>query len=103
MITFKKIRFKNLFSFGDEFVEFNFSEKIVLVHGENGSGKSAAILDSLSFGLFNKPFRKITKPELINKINKQNLIVEIWFEKPLYDGNDEFHIVRCLNPQKFEI
>lgn len=62
MLTFSKIRFKNLLSFGNLWTTIDFEEKSsVLIQGSNGSGKSAAILDSLSFALYGRAFRKINK------------------------------------------
>ena len=61
MITFKKIRWKNFLSTGNQFTEVDFQEKNTnLIIGTNGAGKST-ILDALTFSLFNKPFRKINK------------------------------------------
>jgi DNA repair exonuclease SbcCD ATPase subunit len=46
--------------------------------GKNGAGKST-ILDALTFGLFSKPFRNIRKPQLVNSVTRQNMLVEIEF------------------------
>ena len=74
MILFKKIRWRNFLSTGNQFTEVDFTEsKTSLIIGSNGSGKST-ILDALTFALFNKPFRKITKGQLINTINELSLI-----------------------------
>ena len=71
MILFKKIRWRNFLSTGNQFTEVDFTEsKTSLIIGSNGSGKST-ILDALTFALFNKPFRKITKGQLINTINEK--------------------------------
>jgi DNA repair exonuclease SbcCD ATPase subunit len=100
MLELKKIRFKNLLSFGNDFTTIDFENKSsVLIQGSNGSGKSAAILDSLSYCLFNRPFRKINRPNLINYRNKRELVVEVWFDT----AGKEYHIIRGLNPQVFEI
>ena len=77
MILFKKIRWRNFLSTGNQFTEVDFTEsKTSLIIGSNGSGKST-ILDALTFALFNKPFRKITKGQLVNTINEKECIVEI--------------------------
>ena len=79
MILFKKIRWRNFLSTGNHFTEVDFTEsKTSLIIGSNGSGKST-ILDALTFALFNKPFRKITKGQLINTINEKECIVEMNF------------------------
>jgi DNA repair exonuclease SbcCD ATPase subunit len=100
MIKFKKVRFKNFGSFGNNFTELNLDKNpTTLICGNNGSGKSFAFLDSITFALFGKPFRKINIPQLANSINKKQCIVEIEFSK----GNDEYLIRRGLNPKLFEI
>lgn len=100
MLNVEKIRFKNLLSFGNNFTEIDFSNSdSVLIKGQNGSGKSSAILDSLCFGFFGKPFRRINKPTLVNYKNKKNLIVEVWFSV----NGKSYRILRGLSPALFEI
>jgi len=100
MITFQKIRFKNLLSFGNNYTTFMFDDnKSVLIRGKNGSGKSAYLLDSLCFVLYGKAFRKINKNELINYKNNSNLIAEIWFKT----NENQYYIKRGLKPAIFEI
>ena len=100
MIEFLKVRFKNFGSFGNNFSEIDLnSRKTTLVTGTNGHGKSFALLDSLCFGLFGKPFRPINIPQLINTINGKNCLVEIEFKK----SNSLYHIKRGLAPKIFEI
>ena len=89
----------NLLSTGNKFTEvFLNKSPTTLIIGENGSGKST-ILDALCFGLFNKPFRNITKPQLLNSINGKNALVEIEFSI----GKKDYKIVRGIKPNKFEI
>ena len=100
MIIFKKIRFKNFGSFGNIFTEIHLdSRKNTLVSGTNGNGKSFAFLDSITFALFGKPFRKINIPQLVNSINKKDCIVELTFEI----GSDKYFVRRGLSPKIFEI
>ena len=69
MILFKTIKWKNFLSTGNQFTEVNFQDANTnLIVGTNGSGKST-ILDALTFALYNKPFRKINKVQLVNSIN----------------------------------
>lgn len=68
------------------------------VCGANGEGKSS-LIDILSFGLYGQPYRKIRIPELINRTNKKNCVVEIFFRR----DNDRYVIKRGLKPNVFEI
>jgi DNA repair exonuclease SbcCD ATPase subunit len=100
MILFKKIKFKNFGSFGNNWTEIDLEKNhTTLVCGTNGSGKSFALLDSITFALFGKPFRKINLTQLNNSINKKNCTVEIDFNI----DKDEYKIIRGLSPKIFEI
>ena len=99
MINFNTIRWKNMLSTGNQFTEIKLDRSpSTLIVGENGGGKST-MLDALCFALFNKPFRNINKPQLINSINKKNLLVEIEFQT----GRKSYKIVRGIKPNVFEI
>ena len=99
MILFKKIRWKNFLSTGNQYTEVDFTEnKTNLIIGTNGAGKST-VLDALTFSLFGKPFRKINKPQLINSINEKDCKVEVEFSI----GNTEWKVVRGIKPAIFEI
>jgi len=99
MILFKKIRFKNFLSTGNQFTEIDFTEhKTNLIIGTNGAGKST-VLDALTFSLFGKPFRKINKPQLINSVNEKDCKVEVEFSV----GSTEWKLIRGIKPAIFEI
>ena len=99
MIVFQKLRFKNFLSTGNNFTEIDFeSSPTTLIVGHNGSGKST-MLDALSFALFGKSHRKISKPQLVNSINNKGLLVEVEF----CIGSNNYKIVRGIKPNKFEI
>jgi|TARA_B100000073_G_scaffold46481_1_gene34426 DNA repair exonuclease SbcCD ATPase subunit len=99
MIEFKSIKWKNFLSTGNNFTEVNLNNhNKTLIVGENGAGKST-ILDALCFGLFNKPFRKINKPQLVNSINLADCRVEINFTI----GSIDWKINRGMKPTVFEI
>lgn len=99
MIYFKTIRYKNLLSTGNSFTEIALNKNnTTLIVGENGAGKST-ILDALSFALYNKPFRKVNKPQLLNSINKKDLIVELEFDI----GSSMYKIIRGFRPTIFEV
>ena len=99
MILFKKISYRNFLSSGNQPTQINLSEnQTTLIVGSNGSGKST-LLDALCFVLFNKAFRKITKPQLINSTNSKDCLVEIEFSI----GTKEYKVVRGIKPNIFEI
>ena len=100
MIIFKKIKFKNFGSFGNNMTEIVLDKNnSTLICGNNGSGKSFAFLDSITFALFGKPFRKINIPQLVNTVNEKGCLVEIEFER----GSDTYIVRRGLGPRLFEI
>jgi len=99
MITFKKIRWKNFLSTGDQFSEIDFLMNATnLIVGTNGTGKSTA-LDALTFGLFNKPFRKINKGQLVNSTNEKGCLVEVEFNL----NGREYLVRRGIKPNVFDI
>ena len=99
MIHFKRIRWRNFLSTGNQFTEVQLDNTpTTLVIGENGAGKST-ILDAICFGLFSKAFRNINKPQLVNSINQKNCTVEIEFRI----GKKEYKLIRGMKPGIFEI
>ena len=99
MIIFEKIRWKNFLSTGNSFTEVNITDaQSHLVVGPNGAGKST-MLDALCFVLFNKPFRKISKSQLVNSINERETVVEIDFRI----GSTDYLVIRGIKPNVFEI
>jgi len=99
MILFEKICWKNFLSTGNQYTEVNFTENnTTLIVGANGTGKST-VLDALTFSLFNKPFRKISKPQLANSVNEKDCKVEVEFSI----GPTEWKVVRGIRPNLFEI
>jgi len=99
LIIFKKVRWKNFLSTGNYFLEVELDRNpSTLIVGENGSGKST-VLDALCFVLFNKPFRPISKSQLINSINLSGTVVELEF----HIQKNKFKIIRGIKPNIFEI
>ena len=99
MIHFKKIRYKNFLSTGQQFIEIQLDRSAkTLVVGENGAGKST-MLDALCFGLFQRAFRSIKKEQMVNSINEKDCVVEVEF----LIGQNEYKIVRGIKPNIFEI
>ena len=99
MISFQTIKWKNFLSTGNQFTEINFQKSdTTLIIGTNGAGKST-VLDALCYVLFNKPFRKIYKSQLINTINEKDCMVEVEFSI----GSRQYLVRRGMKPSVFEI
>lgn len=98
-VVFKKLTIQNLLSFGNNETVIDFREGLNLITGHNGAGKSSALLDAISFALYDKPYRKINKSDLINRKNKKNLKVECEFEV----NGTEYKIVRGLKNKDVDL
>lgn len=99
MITFTSLRWKNFLSTGNNWSSVDFLKyKTTLVVGHNGAGKST-LLDALSFALFGKAHRNISKAQLVNSINKKGTLVEVTFNV----HGSTFKVVRGIKPNIFEI
>lgn len=99
MVVFEKIKFKNINSVGNYFVEIPLNKyKNIVFVGENGTGKTT-VLQAITFSLYGKPFTDIKIGSLINSVNKKNLEVEIEFSK----GSTSYRVKRGLKPDVFEI
>jgi len=99
MIVFKKVRYKNFLSTGQQFIEIQLDRSSkTLVVGENGAGKST-MLDALCFGLFQRAFRNIKKDQMVNSINEKDCVVEVEF----VIGKNEYKVIRGIKPNIFEI
>jgi DNA repair exonuclease SbcCD ATPase subunit len=99
MLLFNKIRYKNFLSSGNQFTEIDFEKSNTnLIIGTNGAGKST-MLDALTFVLFNKSFRGITKPQLVNSVNEKDCLVEIEFSI----NSKKYLVRRGIKPNIFDI
>ena len=99
MIVFEKVRWKNFLSTGNVFSEIDLQRsRTNLIVGHNGSGKST-ILDALTFSLFGKPFRKISKSMLVNSVNEKDTMVEIEFSI----GKNSYQVIRGIKPNRFMV
>jgi len=99
MIYFKKLRWKNFLSTGNQFIEVDLAKSpSTLIIGSNGSGKST-LLDALCFSLFNRPFRTIKKEQLVNTINNADCEIQVEFET----NGKQYKVIRGIKPNIFEI
>jgi len=99
MLTFHYVKWRNFLSAGNQWTEISLdTHKNTLIMGHNGSGKST-FLDALTFVLFGKPFRKVSKGNVVNSINQKNCEVEIEFTS----SNKRYKVIRGAKPNVFEI
>jgi len=100
LLIFKKIRYKNFLSAGNNFLEITLDkDPTTLITGPNGSGKSAGIIDAIYFALYGKAYRKLKKDQIVNAINKKDALVELEFR----EGSREYMVRRGISPGVFEI
>ena len=98
MLTFKKVKYKNFQSIGNAAITIDLDRSpTTCIGGHNGAGKSS-LLEAISYGLFGKSLKKVTLSQLINTINKKNMVVEIEFEK----NGKAYKVVRGQKPAVFE-
>lgn len=99
ILLFKKIRWKNFLSAGNQWIEINLDAcQTTLIVGENGSGKST-FLDALSFALYGRSFRRVLKNQLLNTINNRECVVELEFQL----GVKTYLVRRGIKPSIFEV
>ena len=102
MLVFEKVRWKNILSTGNVFTEVQLNRSPnTLIVGDNGSGKST-ILDALCYVLFSRPFRKVTKKQLVNSVNQKGASIEVEFSV----GTKKYKVIRSIKTygsQPFEI
>ena len=57
------------------------------------------MVEAVWYGLFNKPFRDVTKTRLINSVNNKDCMVKLKFSI----GQHQYEIIRGMKPAVFEI
>ena len=99
MIILEKVRYKNLLSVGNSFIEIELNKNpTTLLIGKNGSSKST-VIESITFALFKKAYRPINLPQLINSINEKDCLVELEFSV----NQVQWMVRRGLKPNIFEL
>lgn len=91
-IRFKSLTFRNFLSFGNTETTLDFDKPGTTLiigrdldntsdgQGSNGVGKSA-IINALTYAIYDKPVSTISKDNLINNVNKKHMEVSVVFEK----------------------
>jgi len=102
LIEFKKVKVRNFLSYGDNqdinTLEYDIAN-MTLIGGRNGAGKSSLVVEAITFALYGKPFRKISKKQLMNSVNNTGGEVWLWFEI----AGVSYMVYRSIKPKKFKI
>lgn len=109
-VTFQRLKIKNFLSIGDDEVVIDFKKGVHIITGinrdkqdrRNGVGKST-VADALYFAVFGNTVREIKKEFIANNLTNEMCRVELAFNVNSPRGNDEYVIVRTLNPSKLNI
>ena len=109
-VTFNTLKIKNFLSIGEDEVKVEFTKGVHIITGinrdkedrRNGVGKST-IADALYFAIFGTTIREIKKDFIVNNLTDGICEVQLSFNVNSTKGNDDFVIVRTLNPSKLHI
>jgi len=98
LLTIKSVEYRNFLSTGNVPIKISFDHSCTAISGKNAQGKST-FMDALFFTMYGKTLRKLKKEQIINSINKKDLLVTL----ELQDGGKSYKIVRGIKPNIFEI
>lgn len=97
-IKFSKIAFKNFMGYGNILTSIDLTQTgTTLILGKNGVGKTT-IMNAIVYALFNRPISKINVDDLINIINKKDMLVSLEF----YIGKTKYVITRSRKGPKID-
>ena len=99
MITLKTLTYKNIMSVGNHPMKIDLNgSATTVIGGRNGSGKSTLFL-SLVYCLYGKVLNGMKIAQVINTVNKKNLLTTLTFER----NGEEWRIERGEKPKKFDL
>ena len=109
-VTFERLTVRNFLSIGEDEVIIDFKKGLHIITGinrdkedrRNGVCKST-IADALYFDIFGSTIREIKKEYIANNLTGGVCEVELTFNVNSPRGNNNFKIVRSLNPSKLHI
>ena len=109
-VTFQRLKIRNFLSVGEDEVIVDFKKGLHIITGinrdkedrRNGVGKST-IADALYFAIFGSTIREIKKEFIANNLTGGVCEVELTFNVNSPRGNNNFKIIRSLNPSKLHI
>jgi len=109
-ITFNQLKIKNFLSVGEDEVVVDFRKGLHIITGinrdkedrRNGVGKST-IADALYFAIFGTTLREIKKEYVVNNLTDGVCQVELTFNVNSPKGNNNFVIIRSINPSKLYV
>lgn len=95
-----KVRAKNFLALGEAWTEIDLEKyDRSVIHGKNGGSKSS-IINFITFGLFDKTIKTLTRGQIVNSVNRKGTVVEINFKS---DDGKQYLVRRGIKPTLFEI